>query len=146
MSDHGTGSKAAAHNPAEVGRAGPGEGVGEGGENILGHLLKIEADAASLVDDAQAEADRRIAESEKQNRSRYDEEYTEKAAELDRAFEDEITRIRADYRDQLEAYRKNLDSIPVDQGRFAALMDELLAGDPHPAQKAVKGQISPRGL
>jgi regulator of protease activity HflC (stomatin/prohibitin superfamily) len=97
------------------------------GENVLGHLLKIEAEAAALVDDAQAEADRRVAESEKQNRSRYDDEYGKQAAELDRVFGEEVTRIRADYQSQLGAYRKSLDAIPVDQGRFSALMDQLLA-------------------
>jgi vacuolar-type H+-ATPase subunit H len=103
-------------------------GVGNevAGENVLGHLLKIEAEAAALVDDAQAEADRRVAESEKQNRSRYDEEYGKQAVELDHALEEEIAHIRKDYRDQLEAYRKSLDAIPVDQGRFLALMDDLL--------------------
>ncbi|MDR1443462.1 MAG: hypothetical protein LBI94_01145 [Treponema sp.] len=144
MTDHGTGSKAAAHNSAKSGRTSPGERAGEGGENVLGHLLRIEADAASLVVDAQAEADRRIVESEKQNRACYDEEYARQAAELDRAFEDEITRIRADYRDQLEAYRESLDRIPVDQGRFSALMDEFLAGDS--SRKALRGRMSPQEL
>jgi hypothetical protein len=102
--------------------------TGAGEVNVLGHLLKIEADAAAMVDDAQAEADRRVAESEKQNRARYDEEYGRQAAELDRAFDDEVARIRADYQAQLDAYRGSLDSIPADQGRFSALMDELLTG------------------
>ncbi|MDR1024989.1 MAG: hypothetical protein LBL56_04620 [Treponema sp.] len=160
MSDRAGSKTAAAHSFAGVGKSGPAEGAGAGEENILGHLLKVEADAASLVDDAQAEADRRIAESEKQNRSRYDEEYAQKAAELDRAFEDEITRIRADYQDQLEAYRKGLDLIPVDQERFSALMDELLAGEPYPGQSPERspaqssgqdpaqssGRLSPQGL
>jgi bisphosphoglycerate-dependent phosphoglycerate mutase len=106
--------------------------LGSGNEavdsNVLGHLLMIEAEAAALVDDAQAEADRRIAESEKQNRSRYDEEYGRQAAQLDKAYEEEIAHIRRDYQEQLEAYRKSLDAIPVDQDRFSRRMDELLAG------------------
>ncbi|MDR2135916.1 MAG: hypothetical protein LBO76_04800 [Treponema sp.] len=143
MPDRAAGREAAAvHTPAGIGGIGAGEN--ETRENILGHLLKIEADAASLVDDAQAEADRRIAESEKQNRSRYDEEYAREAAELDRAFEEEIARIRADYQNQLEAYRKGLDAIPVDQGCFSALMDKLLAAGP--ARRAFSGQMSPQGL
>jgi hypothetical protein len=104
-------------------------GDGKAGDlNVLDHLLKIEADAAAMVDDAQAEADRRLAESEKRNRARYDEEYGRRALELDRLFEEELSRIRADYQAQLEAYRRTLDSIPVDQGRFSTLMDSLLSG------------------
>jgi vacuolar-type H+-ATPase subunit H len=145
MSDRGTGREAAAaHAFSGAGEAGLGET--ETRENILGHLLKIEADAASLVDDAQAEADRRVAESEKRNRSRYDEEYAQKAAELDRAFEEEISRIRADYRNQLDDYRKSLDAIPVDQGCFSALMDELLAKGPRSARETSWGRLSSRGL
>jgi hypothetical protein len=141
MSDRGAGGKAAATT-----LTGSGPGEADAGENILGHLLKIEADAASLVDDAQAEADRRVAESERQSRSHYDEEYARKAEELDRVFEEEIARIRADYREQLEAYRKGLDAIPVDQGRFSALMDELLTRGPRPAREVFLGRISPRGV
>ncbi|MDR1971675.1 MAG: hypothetical protein LBQ46_07115 [Treponema sp.] len=135
MSDRGTGSEGAGVKAlVKDGKAGtaakaPWTGIGEAEiqANVLGHLLKIEADAAAMVDDAQAEADRRVAESEKLNRARYDEEYGREAAELDRAFDEEIIRIRADYQAQLEAYRKTLDSISVDQGRFSALMDKFLA-------------------
>lgn len=121
MSDHGTGGVEAGLK-LRAREAGP----ESGGENILGHLLKIEADAAAMADDAQAEADRRIAESEKQSRGRYDEEYGRQAEELDRAFDEELARIRAAYQAQLEAYQRSLDTITVDQGRFSALMDELL--------------------
>jgi F0F1-type ATP synthase membrane subunit b/b' len=140
MSDRGTGREAAR---AGAGFDGTGLAETETRENILGHLLKIEADAAALVDDAQAEADRRIAESEKQNRSHYDEEYARKAAELDRALEEEINRIHTDYRDQLEAYQKSLDAIPVDQRRFSALLDELLSKAP--ARETFWGRMAPRG-
>ncbi|MDR0642604.1 MAG: hypothetical protein LBG07_09105 [Treponema sp.] len=128
MSDRETGGdRAGIRAPVEGGRAGTG-GTGAGDLNVLGHLLKIEADAAAMVDDAQAEADRRLAESEKNNRARYDEVYGKEALELDRLFTEELSRIRADYQAQLEAYRGSLASIPVDQGRFSALMDDLLAG------------------
>ncbi|MDR0399411.1 MAG: hypothetical protein LBH51_00530 [Treponema sp.] len=107
--------------------------------NILGHLLKIEADASAMADDAMAEADRRIAESEKRNRIRYDEEYSRQAAELDRVFEEGVARIHADYRAQLEAYQESLNSISVDQKRFAALVEKFLTGgneDPGPLEES----------
>jgi regulator of protease activity HflC (stomatin/prohibitin superfamily) len=96
-------------------------------ENVLEHLLKIEAQAADLVSGAQAEADRRIAESEKQNRARYDAEYGRQVLALDTAYDETVVRIRAEYRGRLEQYRTSLDAIPVDQGRFSARVDELLA-------------------
>jgi hypothetical protein len=126
MSDRGTGGGGAGIK-ARVGDGNAGFAEDSGDMDVLAHLLKIEADAAAMVDDAQAEADRRVAESEKQNRALYDREYGRQAAELDKAFEEDLGRIRADYQAQLEAYRKSLDSIPADQGRFSALMDKLLA-------------------
>jgi hypothetical protein len=127
MADRGTGGDGAGLK-AHIGDGKAERGEAAGDLHVLGHLLKIEADAAAMVDDAQAEADRRVAESEKQNRARYDEEYGRQALELDGRFEEELRRIRADYQAQLEAYRASLASIPVNQGRFFALMDSLLSG------------------
>jgi vacuolar-type H+-ATPase subunit H len=126
MSDQETGGEAA-DGKTLTGDGTAGETDAGSRKNVLGHLLKIEAEAADLVDDAQAEADRRIAEAEKQNRARYDEAYTKQAAELDTAFDKAVARIRGDYQDRLDQYRKSLDVIPVDQSLFSARMDELLA-------------------
>ncbi|GHV60629.1 hypothetical protein AGMMS49587_02580 [Spirochaetia bacterium] len=93
---------------------------------VLGHLLKIEAEAAALVDDAQAEADRRIAEGERQNRSRYDEQYGREAAELEQGYKKEAAAAKEDYQNQIESYRKSLDAITVNRDRFSALMDDFL--------------------
>jgi regulator of protease activity HflC (stomatin/prohibitin superfamily) len=103
-----------------------GAGFGETDRQVLGHLLQIEADAAALVDDAQAEADRRVAEGERQNRSRYDEQYGREAAELEQGYEKELAAVKAEYQNQIESYRKSLDAIIVNRDRFSALMDDLL--------------------
>jgi hypothetical protein len=95
--------------------------------HVLGHLFQIEAEAAALVDDAQAEADRRVAEGERLNRSRYDEQYGREAAELEQGYEKEVVAVKDDYQHQLDRYRKSLDSIAVNQDRFRALMDDFLA-------------------
>jgi F0F1-type ATP synthase membrane subunit b/b' len=111
--------------PEEGGTALPAAGLAD--ENVLGHLLKIEAEASALVDDAQAEADRRVAEAEKQNRARYDREYSRRAAELDAAYSGEINQVKADYRNRLEEYRKSLETLSADQGRFSVSLDKFLA-------------------
>jgi F0F1-type ATP synthase membrane subunit b/b' len=109
--------------------AAQGEGLAgfEGADRqVLGHLLQIEAEAAALVDDAQAEADRRIAEGERQNRARYDEQYGREAAELEQGYDKEVAAVKADYQHQIDGYRKSLDAITVNRDRFSALMDALL--------------------
>ncbi|GHV53554.1 hypothetical protein AGMMS49579_12530 [Spirochaetia bacterium] len=113
---------------AEV-NTGTAQGIAElegADRQVLGHLLQIEAEAAALVDDAQAEADRRIAEGERQNRSRYDEQYGKEAAELEQGYEKTTAAVKADYQHQIESYRKSLDAITVNRDRFNVLMDDLL--------------------
>jgi hypothetical protein len=91
--------------------------------------LDIEADAQSLVDDAQAEADRRRAEMEKQNRARYEERYTREAALLDSRYESELGAIRDDYNRQLDEYRLSLEDHKPDYAEFCRLLDGFLGKD-----------------
>jgi hypothetical protein len=111
----------------------PALGGGFGGyasdQDVLRHLLNIEAGAQSLVDDAQAEADRRRAEAEKQNRARYEEQYTREAAILDSRYESEIGAIKAGYNGRLEEYRLSLEAREPDYAGFYRLLDGFLGKD-----------------
>jgi hypothetical protein len=100
-----------------------------GGRDILRRLLKVEADAAILVDEAQAEADRRVAGGEKASRARYEERYSREAARLDGDYAREVQAIKEDYQKQLDAYRENLDAMPVRKDEFFALAEGLFFGD-----------------
>jgi vacuolar-type H+-ATPase subunit H len=93
---------------------------------ILQHLLEIESKAATLIDDAQAEADKRVSDGEKQNRARYDEQYAREAAGLEEAFSGDVTLARENYRRQLEEYHNSLKDMPSDTKAFFALAEKLL--------------------
>ena len=93
---------------------------------ILQHLLEIENKAATLVDDAQAEADRRVSEGEKQNRARYDELYANEVAALEKAFSADIALARENYRKQLENYHNSLKAQSLDAEAFYALAEKFL--------------------
>jgi vacuolar-type H+-ATPase subunit H len=97
--------------------------------DVLQHLLEVESNASTLVDDAQAEADRRIAEAEKRNRLRYEEQYNEAAAELNREYALKTAETREDYTRQLEAYRKSLDTMRVNRDDFYRLIEQISAGE-----------------
>ena len=104
-------------------------------DEVLQHLLDLENRAAGLVNDAQAEADRRISEGEKQNRAHYDEIYSAEVAELEASYIQNIARVREDYSDQLEAYLEELKTISLDVTAFSSLAEKLLfkadpAGNP----------------
>jgi len=93
---------------------------------VLQHLLNLEAEAAALVNDAQAEADRRISEGEKLNRSRYDEIYTREAAALEAQFALDLAVFKENYEKQLEEYRESLITQPRDTAAFSSLAEKYL--------------------
>jgi hypothetical protein len=93
---------------------------------LLEHLLKIEAEAAVLVKEAQAEVDRRIAEAEQRNRALHEEEYGREAAEREAAYQKEVNSVKSYYDEELDSYRQSLDLVAADTKRFSALMTELL--------------------
>ncbi|MDR2079961.1 MAG: hypothetical protein LBP74_09605 [Treponema sp.] len=93
---------------------------------ILRHLLEVEAKAAALVDDAQAEADRRVAGAEKRNRERYEERYNGEIERLNREYEEKTAGIKVQYAQELNDYRKSLDSIQINRDGFLRLVEQIL--------------------
>ena len=99
--------------------------------DVLRHLLDLDARAAALVDDAQAEADRRAIEGEKQNRARYDEVYTREAEALEKSHAKNLASVKEEYRKQLQAYGESLKAMPLDTKAFSTLAEKLLVtGEP----------------
>jgi F0F1-type ATP synthase membrane subunit b/b' len=94
--------------------------------NVLEHLLGIEAEASALVARAQAEADRRTAESEKRNRLRCEEWYGREAAEMEAAYQNGVRNVREQYEEQLASYRKSLAAITADRNGFKAMVESFL--------------------
>jgi F0F1-type ATP synthase membrane subunit b/b' len=95
-------------------------------QEVLQHLLDLENRAAGLVSDAQAEADRRLSEGEKQNRAHYDEIYSAEVAELEASYVQNIAAVKEDYSTQLNTYLESLSSIPLDKAAFSSLAERLL--------------------
>ena len=94
--------------------------------DILQHLLEVENQAAALVDDAQAEADRRIKEAEEQNRLAYDEAYQKLTADLEAEHQKSVEAAKTEYDRSLDEYRRSLDTMPREEGAFSALAFSLL--------------------
>ena len=97
-------------------------------KDVLQHLLHLEAEASALVDDAQAEADRRISEGERRNRAGHDEAYGAEVSVLEAVHVKEIEALREDYRRQLETYKAALNAKPVNQAAFSVLAEKFLLG------------------
>ena len=95
--------------------------------NTLDHLLQIETKAAALVNDAQAEADRRIHESEEKNHTLYEERYRAKVQELEASLKEEKEKIKIRYQNELDEYRKEISMVDVNVERFSALLNDCLS-------------------
>jgi predicted ester cyclase len=98
-------------------------------QDVLNHLLSIESEAATLVDDAQIEIDRRSVEYEKQKRTHYDECYNKEIIDQDALFEKQCALIQQDYQQQLDGYRITLEHIVVDIPSFSNLVEQFLFGE-----------------
>jgi F0F1-type ATP synthase membrane subunit b/b' len=95
-------------------------------DEVLGHLLKIESEAAALVNDAQAEADKRVLEAEKQNHAAYEERYRKEGERLGNEFQALKEKIRRQYQTELESYSNKITSLHIDVNRFSALLDRFV--------------------
>ena len=93
---------------------------------ILQHLLNLENEAAALVNDAQAEADRRVVEGETQNRARHDEVYAKEVEVLELAYAQNLASIKENYSRQLEDYRETLINVSLDAAAFSSLAEKQL--------------------
>ncbi|MDR0444264.1 MAG: hypothetical protein LBH44_12755 [Treponema sp.] len=97
-------------------------------DKALEHLLKIEAEAAALVIDAQAEADRRILESENKNRASYEERFRVEAQLKETALKKEKDRLKKQYQKALEDYRNEILNFNPDTEKFSALFNSFFSG------------------
>ena len=93
---------------------------------VLRHLLSLETEADALVNDAQAEADQRIARGEKQNRARYEEAYSAEVGVLEENLARSIEAVKEKYRAQLQEFRESLAARPIDMGAFSELAGKHL--------------------
>ena len=98
-------------------------------DEVLGHLLKIESEAAALVNDAQEEADKRTAEAEQQGRVLYEERYHQESERLENELQQSKERIRQHYQKELEACNEKIAAIPVDANSFSALLNRFVTED-----------------
>ena len=92
----------------------------------LDHLLKIEAQAAAMVKEAQEEADRRIRENEQTNRAAFDEFCKAQNLKRQSGIKKIIEEIKNKYKITLDEYRGEISKIEADTQKFAGLLEEYL--------------------
>jgi len=94
--------------------------------NTLDYLLQIETKAAAMVNDAQAEADRRIHESEGKNHAAFEGRFRTEAQRLETLFQESKENTKKQYLKTLEEYQKEISGVNVNMDNFSALLNEYL--------------------
>jgi FMN phosphatase YigB (HAD superfamily) len=96
-------------------------------QELVQHLLDVEEKAGGIVQDAQAEADKRVMEASRTIRANHQALLARHFADLDAAYQAAITASRAGYDKQLDDYRQSLAALPVHADGFSALAARYFA-------------------
>ncbi len=93
---------------------------------VIEHLLQVEKDASSLIDDAVREADSRIAAAKSRYNAEYKNRYDAMIGKLDSDYNAEIQNLKDSHKKLLENYEAEMRSRPRHQEEFNELLDRLL--------------------
>ncbi|MCX7023112.1 MAG: V-type ATP synthase subunit H [Spirochaetes bacterium] len=95
---------------------------------ILDRLVDVERRAEILVDEARAEADRRIGEARDIADARYKSAYENEAKRLEAGRKAALASIDEGTRAEIDGYRETLESVPFDETAFKAACEAWLSG------------------
>jgi len=94
--------------------------------NALEHLLKTEAKAVALVNEAQGEADKRIQENEEKNRAYYEDQIRIETDKRKVMLENEKQKVKETYQKELDNYKDEISRVSVNTQKFSDLMNKLI--------------------
>lgn len=97
--------------------------------DTLGHLIEIEHKAASLLMDAQTEADKRTAEARSQADADYKAQYEILVSQMEADADKRIGDLKEKHNALFSAYRNELASCAQDTAAFNDLLKKLLFGN-----------------
>ncbi len=98
-------------------------------EDILGHLIQIENDAATILFDAQSEADKRTQQARVKADSEFKSQYDELIGRLEKMSEEKMSELASQHTETIERFKIDLQETKKDIGAFNSLMGNLLFGE-----------------
>jgi F0F1-type ATP synthase membrane subunit b/b' len=93
-------------------------------DQTLQQLLEVEREAAAIVETAQKKADETVAEADRQMRLSYNDRYRDAVAALNKEREAALAKLQADYDDELDCYKKELDKQTLNTVAFNKMVRE----------------------
>ena len=97
--------------------------------DILGHLIDVEHKAASMLSEAQAEADRRATRARQTAEAEYRERYTQRVEQMEADADERMQAISTEYDARFDTYKAAIGNCTQDTAAFNALLKKLLFGN-----------------
>lgn len=90
------------------------------------HLLEVEKQATTLINDAMTEADKRRNEAHLKFNEQFKLKVNELTEKLTAEYNNSIEQIKQNHAKELEDYKKSMEQKEIDQKAFNVLLDNLL--------------------
>ena len=96
--------------------------------DVIGHLIQIESEAADMLLNAQAEADKRITEAKQKADTIYKEKYEELIKTLENDFFQQKSEIDSNYDKNFEEFRATISTVNQDKRALNTKLESYLFG------------------
>lgn len=94
--------------------------------NVIKHLLAVEKESASLIDDAVKEADSRTTQARNQANSQFKQKYEEIAASLQNEYEQTLENKKSEHAKQMTQFETQLNDSPRNYEEFNKVLNGIL--------------------
>ena len=94
--------------------------------DAINHLLEVEKNASTLINDAAMEAERRLSQARAKYNSEYKARYDEVASKLESEYQNNHKQIEDKYNKDIETYKESLAAKPQNSEAFSSLLDKLI--------------------
>lgn len=93
---------------------------------IINHLLSIEKDASSLINDAQIESEKRVAEARNKYNAEYKDRYEKTVKALEENYQKELEQVKESHDKEIQEYISSLESSEKNTKVFNEVLDKVL--------------------
>lgn len=97
--------------------------------SVIEHLIDIEQEAASLLFDAQTEADNRVKVARTAADSEYKKGYEVMISEMEASFADAKAITQQKHDEEFNQYKDSVNNFPKDTAGFETLLESMLFGE-----------------
>lgn len=101
--------------------------MAENESNIIGHLIEVENLAASVTENAEEQALKKINAVKAQAELDYHEKFSAQVKELENSFNERAAKIDENIKNELSTYKEEISKSPLDTASFKAFMDKLIS-------------------